>query len=262
MSSTKSATACLVFLVALFYIPVQATAAQPLATDDAGTIGMSRFQAESSLELAWDKQGETRSANQTLGLAFTGGIAEPLDLVLSIPYSWQLVTANGSTVLDNNGFNDVMLALKWRFLEAGTISMALKPSVSFPTGNYDRGLGNGRSSFGVTLISSLELKPVTLHANLGYTHQKFTDAAREVNREDLLNLSLAAVLGLTPSLQIAAEVGTATNPDRASTVWPFFMTGGLIYTVYDGLDLDMGIKGGLNGPEIDIALLAGVTAKF
>jgi len=262
MPPTKSATACLVFLVALLSIPVKATAAQPLATDDAGTVGTSRFQVESSLEIAWDKQGETRAVNQTLGFAVTGGIADPLDLVLSIPYSWQSVTANSSTVLDNNGLNDITLALKWRFLETDTVSMALKPSVSFPTGSYDRGLGTGHSSFGVTVIASLELKPVTIHTNFGYTHQKLTDAAREINREDLLNLSLAATLSLTPSLQMVAETGIATNPDRASTIWPIFMTGGLIYTVYDGLDLDAGVKGGLNNPETDISLLAGLTAKF
>lgn len=262
MQPKSYASSGMFFLLLLLSLPISAFAAHPLTTDDTGTVGTSRFQAESSLELAWDREGGTKNVNRTLGLAVTGGLADTVDLVLSIPYSWQSITANDSTVRDNNGFNDVTVALKWRFLEAGNTSMALKPSVSFPTGSYDRGLGAGRASFGATLISTIELKPVAIHVNLGYNHQKYTDAAREGAREDMLNLSMAASLGLTSSLQVAAEIGAATNSNRSSSIWPLFMSGGVIYTVYDGLDLDLGAKGGLNGPETDIALLAGVTARF
>ena len=73
---------------------------------------------------------------------------------------------------------------------------------------------------------------------------------------------LAGTVELLKGLQLVAEVGAASNPDRQSSSWPLFITGGVIYSVFDNLDLDLGLKGGLTKPETDIALLTGVTFRF
>jgi hypothetical protein len=241
-------------------------AAHPLATDDAGTNGQLKFQVETSAEFAWDKQNSVKTNSQSLNVALSAGLLESLDLSVAYPFSWQNVKNNNTTVLDNGGLNDLTLALKWRFLELGPASFAVKPSLTFPTGNYERGLGSGRASYGATLISTVEFKelplPVAVHANAGYTRQQYCDADRDANRETLWNLSLAGTIEVLKGLQVVAEVGTVTNPDKASTVWPAFVTGGAIYSVLDGLDLSLGAKGALNKPEVDIALLAGITFKF
>jgi hypothetical protein len=114
----------------------------------------------------------------------------------------------------------------------------------------------------VTLISSVEFKPVSVHANIGYTNQRYTDADKDGSREDLWSLSLAGSLEAQKGLQIVAEIGTATNPDRGNSTWGTFMAGGVIYSVIENLDLSLGVKGSLTAPEADIALLTGITLKF
>ncbi|MDD5286187.1 MAG: transporter [Desulfuromonadaceae bacterium] len=245
-----------------FSLTLPAFAAHPLATDDAGTNGKMKFQVETSAEFAWDKQDNTKSNSQTINLAVSAGLLDSLDLSLAYPYTWQQEKDNGVTVIDNSGLNDLSMALKWRFLELGPASFAIKPAITFPTGNYDRGLGAGRPAYGVTLISTVEFKPVAIHANVGYTLQKYNDADKDAGREDLWNLSLAGAVEVMKGLQLVAEIGAASNADMAGRVWPVFIAGGVIYSAFDYMDLSLGVKGALNAPETDIALLTGLTFKF
>jgi hypothetical protein len=241
-------------------------AALPLATDDTGTQGIMKFQVETGAEFGWDREAEhgdtTKSNSQTITVAVTAGVLDSLDLVLSYPFTWQKIEDSTGNRLDNSGLNDLSLALKWRFLELGPASFAFKPSITFPTANRDRRLGNGRPAYGATLVSTVEFKPVAIHANVGYTNQRYTDADRDGSRENLWNLSIAGAVEVMKGLQVVAEVGTATNPDKSSAIWPTFITGGVIYSALDNLDLSLGAKGGLNSPETDIALLTGITFRF
>lgn len=243
-----------------------AFAAHPLATDDAGTTGMMKFQVETSAEFGRDKETEqgitTKSNSQVLNVAVTAGVLDSLDLVVSCPFTWQKIEDSTGNKLENSGLNDLSVAVKWRFLELGPASFAIKPSITFPTGNRDKSLGAGKAAYGATLISSVEFKPVSVHANIGYTNQKYTDIDKDGSREHLWSLSLAGAMEVLKGVQLVAEVGAATNPDRESTTWPAFIAGGLIYSVVDSLDLSLGVKGGLTTPEIDIALLTGLTFKF
>ena len=243
-----------------------AQAALPLATDDTGTQGRLKFQLETGAEFGWDRETSngitTRKDSQSLNETVTAGLIDPLDLIVTLPFSWQQVRVNDQKAYDDGGLNDLSLALKWRFLELGPASLAIKPAVTFPSGDNSRGLGAARPGYGATLISTVEFKPVAVHANIGYTHQNYTEADKEANRENLWNLSLATAVEVMKGLQIVAEIATATNGDKTSTTWPTFMTGGVIYSVIDNLDLSLGVKGGLNAPATDIALLTGVTVRF
>lgn len=243
-----------------------AQAAHPLVTDDTGTQGAMKFQVETSAEFGWDKESAhgitTLSDYQLLNVAVTAGMLEALDLIVSYPYTWQKIEDNAGNNLNNNGLKDLSLSLKWRFLEFGPASVAIKPSITFPTGNRDKGLGAGRAGYGATLISTVEYKPVAVHANLGYTNQKYTDADKDGSRQHLWNLSLAGTVEVLKGLQMVAEVGTTSNPDKGSNTWPTFMGGGVIYSVLESLDLSLGIRGGLTVPQTDMALLAGMTFKL
>lgn len=243
-----------------------AFAAYPLATDDTGTQGVMKFQVETTAEFGWGKESahgySTKTDSQTLNVAVTAGVLDTVDLILSYPYTWQHIEDDAGNKIDNSGLNDLSLALKWRFLELGPASFALKPAVTFPTANRDRNLGAGRASYGATLISTVDLKPVAIHATIGYTNQRYTDADKDGSREHLWNLSLAGSVEVLKGLQFVAEVGTGTNPDRGNTTWPTFMTGGAIYSVLENLDLSLGAKGALTDPERDIALLSGITYRF
>ena len=238
----------------------------PLATDDTGTVGMLKFQLDTSAEFSWDRATgngvTTETDSQSYNLGITAGLLDPLDLVLSLPFSRQQVRENDVTVYDQGGLHDLSLALKWRFVEFGPASLAIKPAVTFPSGDYGRGLGTARPAYGATLISTVEFKPVAVHANIGYTYQNYTDADRDAGREHLWNLSVAGTVEVMKHLLIVAEIGAATNPNRGCATWPMFVTGGLTYTVLDNLDLSLGVKGGLNDPAPDVTILTGVTLRL
>lgn len=243
-----------------------AFAAHPLATDDAGTQGMLRAQVEVTAEFGWDKQSlngiTTKTDQQNLGLAVTVGVFDSLDASITLPFTIQQVKQNDVTFLDNNGLNDITLALKWRFIELGPVSLAIKPAMTIPNGNEARGLGNGRAGYTTTLIATVDLKPVAVHANLGYRHQEYVDSARPDNRTDLWNMSLAAGVEVMSGLQVVAEVGASTNNLHSSDVMPAYMTGGVIYSINKNIDLDLGVRGGLNKPSTDFMLLTGVAVRF
>lgn len=239
-----------------------ALAAHPLATDDAGTNGANRYQMETSAEFASDKEDGIKDEWRSIGLAVCGGLTDTLDLSIGVPYSWQTVKNNGATLLDNDGLNDLSVALKWRFLEAGKASFALKPAVTFPTGDYDKGLGAGRPAYSATLISTFTFDPVAIHVNAGYTLQQHKPADKAGSRDNLWNVSLAGAVEVMKRLQLVAEAGAATNGDKSDSTWPTFATGGLIYLARDSLDLSAGVKVGLNAPENDTAILAALTFKF
>lgn len=257
---------CIISYITALCMAAPAYAAHPLATDDTGTAGMLNFQLETSAEFGWDREvvnGTTTSTDsQSLTAALTAGVLDSLDLVLNVPFSRQHVNENDQETFHNGGLNDLSLALKWRFLEIGPASLAIKPAVTFPSGDYGQGLGTARPGYGVTLISTVEFKPVAIHANIGYLHQNYTDADRDANREDLWNLSLATAVEVRKGLQIVAEIGAVTNSNKADTTWPTFMTGGVIYSIIEKLDLSLGVKGGLTAPATDFALLTGLTFKF
>jgi hypothetical protein len=250
------------FILSCLIMPPSVFAAHPLATDDAGTNGARKFQLETSAEFGWDKQDDVKSTRQSVGLSLSAGILDTVDLVLTSPFTWQQQKDKDTTVFDNYGMNDLTLEVKWRFLEFGPASFAIKPGIIVPIASRDKGLGNGRPGYGITLISTVEFKPVAVHANAGYVRQQYVSEDRANNREDLYSLSLAGVFELTKSVQLVAAVDTATNPDKSSTTWLTSVTGGFIYAVNDALDFDLGIKRGLSKPETDTTLLTGLTFKF
>lgn len=241
-----------------FSLTLPAFAAHPLSSDDAGTNGKMKFQLETSAEFARDKQDGVTSNSQSIGVALSAGLLETLDISLAVPYTWKQEDQN------RHGVEDVTVALKYRFLEIGSTSFAVKPAVTIPTGN-DPDFGAGRPSYGVTLISTCEFKelklPTALHANVGYIYQVYPDTVVE-SRKSLWNVSLAGAVEVAKGVQLVAEVGAATNDDKADSAWPAFITGGVIYSALESLDLSLGIKGGLNAPATDIAVLTGLTFKF
>lgn len=242
----------------LLVLPAYSFALQPLATDDAGTMGMAKFQFEVSSEFDWDKANGVRTNQQQLGFTLTAGVLDSVDLVVGVPLRWQQQDGG----IDNGGLADMSLALKWRLLELGPLSMAVKPVITIPTGDYNKGLGASRTSYGATLISTVEFKPVAVHANLGYTKFTYTDTNRAAGREDQVSLSLAGVVSVSPKLQLVAEVGTASYSSYSDKLWPGFVTAGASYALSDKLSLSLGGRFGLTNTANDAALLAGVTFAF
>ena len=63
-------------------------------------------------------------------------------------------------------------------------------------------------------------------------------------------------------LKLVANLGVDRNADKGSQTDPGWFIGGVIYSLTDSLDLDVGVKAGLNDVAPDYSLLAGLTWGF
>jgi hypothetical protein len=236
----------------------RAHAAHPLITDDAGTQGKGKAQLEFIGEYAHEKNGITTDSIVAPTIpVLSYGMTDAADIVLGISYE-HVRTNDAQNVTTADGISDASLELKLRFYENDGLSFALKPGVTFPTGNDKKGLGAGRATSHLFFISTKEVKPWAFHFNLGYIRNE-----NKVNEKmDIWHASLAGVLDVLKNLKVVANIGMESDRDKSSTADPGFIIGGIIYSISENLDFDIGIKKGLNNHGTDYSIPAGITWKY
>ncbi len=246
-------------LIALFIVMCwsgAAFASHPLITDDTITQGRGNFQFELNGESNHqNKDGVVENATGITAM-LTYGINDQTDVVLGVPYSY--LRQEDSVTNTEYGVSDTALALKWRFYEKGGLSLALKPGVTLPTGNDEKGLGSGRATYNIFFIATEVIARWMIHLNLGYKRNE----NKVDGREDLWHASLAGEMKIGNNLKAVANIGVETNPDRGSSIDPVFIIGGIIYSIRENLDIDFGLKSWLNSLDTDYAILAGLTWRF
>ncbi len=260
-SCVKKIMGFLIFIFSLLPVPY-AHAAHPLITDDTGTQGKGRFQVEVNSEFTYEKETSdgvtTKETGGEIATILSYGVIDNVDIILGLPYQWIKTEEDGEVTSDVDGISDMSLEVKWRFYEHEGLSLALKPGITFPTGDRDKGLGTGKATYGLFFITTKEIEPWSFHLNLGYTRNE----NRVDERKDIWHASLAGELEVVRDIKVVANIGVETNPDRESNTHPAFILGGLIYSVSENFDIDLGIKGALNKPETDLTFLAGIAVKF
>ncbi len=254
-------------IVIMVFMTGTAFGAHPLITDDTGTNGKGKFQVELTGEFAYEKEKSdgitVKEKGYEAGIAVSAGLLDTLDIICAIPYQWNKAEEDGTTVSDENGISDASLELKWRFFEQNGLSFALKPSITIPSGDEDKGLGTGRVGYGATFIATKEIAPFTFHINLGYAHNEYKlEEDEDSNEKNIWHISLAGLYEVSDNLQVVANIGVERNPDKESGTDPSFALIGLIYSITPDLDVDLGFKAGLSGTETDAALLTGLTMRF
>ncbi|HSW62063.1 MAG TPA: transporter [Dissulfurispiraceae bacterium] len=254
--------------IMLFFAAVHSFAAHPLVTDDAGTVGAGKVQIEVTGELTHDKVRvfsehtgghiTEKTRGGSVGATVTAGVHDRADVVLGIPYQWFFVREDGERTGRADGLSDISLDLKWRFFEQDGWSLAAKPGVSLPTGDDDRGLGNGRATYRMFVIGTKELAPWAFHVNLGYIRNE----NKAEDRKNLWHASAAAEVEVVKDLKAVANVGVERNAEATSSTNPAFALGGLIYQISEQFSIDGGVKFGLTKPSSDTTYLLGMTIKF
>jgi hypothetical protein len=249
-------------LCTVLLVPAVTWAAHPLITDDSGTQGKNKFQLEVNGQYDSEKETvagvSTKSTGGQVGATFSYGIVENADLILGVAYVWGKVEEEGRAVYDEKGISDTTLALKWRFFEKEGWSFALKPGVSFPTGDENKGLGTGKTGYHVFFIASKEAASWAFHANLGYI-QKENKFDEEKN---IWHASLATTYEVVKDLKVVGNIGIERSPDKTSNHDPAFLLGGAIYSISKNFDLDFGVKYGFSSSETDLSFLAGIAFRF
>src|SRR6266851_5190253 len=241
-------------LLLILALPMTVHAAHPLISEDTATQGRGNFELE--IGNAWTRDGSDRSFE--LGPQLSYGILPQLDAILRPTWLDQRSTIDGE-VFHARGVGDTAADLKWRFFERDKLSLAIRAGVNGPTGDADRGLGSGKPTYHGLLAASIDLAPIAVHANIGYTRNR----ADSVERRDLYHASAAAVWTVNTSWRLLlAELATDTNVDKTQSVWPSVVRVGAIYTVKRGFDIDVGYQTRLNHAAPSQALLVGVTVRW
>jgi Putative MetA-pathway of phenol degradation len=192
-------------LLLILALPVTVHAAHPLISEDSATQGRGKFELE--IGNAWTRDGSDRSFE--LGPQLSYGILPQLDAILRPTWLDQRSTIDGE--------GDTAADLKWRFFQRDKLSLAVRAGVNAPTGDADRGLGSGKPTYHGLLVASIDLAPIALHANIGYTRNR----ADPTERRDLYHVSAAAVWTLNETWRLLlAELAGDTNVDNTRSVWP------------------------------------------
>lgn len=245
-----------IMLIIFFSFSPVTYAAHPLITDDAGTQGQGKFQLEFNGQNDYDREGGIKTEKTILGTTFSYGIIDPLDLVIGISY--QFLKTENDALIKNEGLADISLDLKWKFYERDNLALALKPGITLPTGDEQKSLGTGKATYRLFFISTLEKKPWAFHFNLGYIRNE----NKLEERVDLWHISLATWVEVVKDLKLVANIGLEENREKSKDEPPAFLLGGIIYSCTENFDLDFGLKLGLNGPETDFSVLAGLAWRF
>jgi hypothetical protein len=234
-----------------------AFAAHPLITDDTGTQGKGKFQLEVNSEFDHEDEDGTKEDIFEIAPVLSYGITDNVDLVIGVPYQ-SIRTREQSETFTESGISDTSFEVKWRFYEKDGLSFALKPGISLPTGDEDKGLGAGRAGYSIFIITTKEIEPWAFHLNLGYIRNE--NKADE--RKNLWHASLSGSVEAKKDLSLVANIGIERNADRNVNTHPAFILGGIIYSLSENLDIDFGLKAGLNKPERDYSVLAGLAWRF
>jgi len=263
MRKNKFLLLTIVLFLCVVFCASSADAAHPLITDDTGVQGKGKMQIELNGEYASDR--ETNASDEEIvtrdaeaAVSFTYGISDSIDGVIGVPYVWSEIHDSASTHESAKGISDMSVEVKWRFFEKEGFSLGLKPGMSIPTGDDEKGLGTGKYGFSAYFIATYEAGQWAFHANLGYIRNNNKDD----ERKNLSHASLASELAITENLKAVVNVGIDRNPDCTSDKDPVFLIGGLIFALSEDFEIDAGIKKGMTDPEADTTALAGMTARF
>lgn len=221
----KSCPKIRLYLFLCFFVAGPALALQPLVTDDTGTQDLGHQQLEWSFTRDRELGAAGASVLREQAVVYTYGLSERLDLYVAAVHS------NGSST----GWGNPVLGAKWRFLEHGSSSWAIKPELAWPlsVAQEGRGLGTGQLSGTVTLIMSQELPWGAVHFNAGLGEERFRPSAGENTR--YTRFSVAPVWNVAPDWKLTLDMGEE-QARAASTTRTRFAQLGVIWSLREDLD--------------------------
>lgn len=224
-----------VFAAALIALAVpahEAHAAHPLVSDDTGTQGAGHWQFEASADHTRVRDAGVTERAREFGTALTYGVGEALDIAVGLP--WIDLRVSGQPGV--HGAGDATLLAKWRFFDDGDgWTLGLRPELTLPTGSERKGLGNGRATGSLTLLSQLDRGAWSWLANAGITYND----NRAGDRKQLWAASTAVLVALDEAWTLAADLGVARSAAPGAANEKFGLLG-VIRHLGEDADLDIG----------------------
>lgn len=237
-------------LLALLWLLVPAAlAGHPFVTDDTSTQDRGNQQFEANAD--WARQND--AALHVANFTYSYGALPNLDLYANLPAAFQADT----------GVGDVAGGVKWRFYDHAGASLALKSALLLPSGRQRVGNGSGRANLGLTLIGSRYAGPWALHGNLGLASNRHAaDAAQAGERALLWQASTAVSYELDRRWKVLADIGVSRNASAGGGPHPAYFLTGAVYSPQPNVDLDAGLRFGLNHADVAHQFGVGLTWRF
>jgi len=232
-------------------------AAHPLITEDTGTQGKGNYQLELTTEYGREGRDdalETANLNQAV---LSYGVRENIDVILGVPHLRLTSTAAGERTVVNGG-GDVGIDVKWRFHEPGDFSVAVKPGITLPTGNSDKELGSARVRSSIYLVTSYTLDPWGWHLHAGYVNYNNVQG----DRRSLWHFSTAGWYIFAKQYKFVIDAGADAAPQREADTYYAFSTVGLIASLTDKFDVDIGYRRALTELGLINTALAGLALRW
>lgn len=251
-------------------------------TADASPVDPGHFEMEPSFsytrsERTWDSGGHAQGRglfrDQTIGLSFTAGLVENVDVNLSTGYSWLKDNDNdfdedGELFGPSRGedFADLEVNGRYRFYsnEERHVEIAYIAGLTIPTGNSSDQEGIGTSqefwSFNQTLVATKDWGQWTLNGDLGYAlpiGNKRDDARGTLSADIAVGYQLKS--WLQPEVELNYSRELLANEDDAQVL---ALTAGLIMPLNETLRVNVGVQQGIWGENADKATTVVTAVKF
>jgi len=265
----------LVAALVMLTLATAARAAPPFITDDSGTQGEGHWQLELIGEHVHHKHsaqtdGATVSQLRQITAAssvLTYGWSERVDVAVTLNALATRLEEDGTLQSKASGVSDTILEAKWRFYEDEGSGLAVKTSLSLPTGDENRGLGTGKASGGLNLILTHSAGDWTWMANAAFIHARYKRAEdQQSSHSRLRRFSAGATYEMREGWRLAAELGQRTNASKDDPFLPgrngSYAMLGAIWSPSKDADFALGVRRAASSGEYDWAVDAGAVFRW
>ena len=225
-------------------------AGRPLLTEDAGTVE----KGAREIELAFDHaRDNNRDKYYIPSLQIAYGLTERIEIAAGMPYIFLHPKESGRV----DGAGDLYAYLKYRVWGERDLypALTLKPFLKFPTADENKGLGSGKTDFGLTAGFSESFMGFNLHGDGTYL------VFGEKDVTDQMSLGLAGEFEIAKGINFVSEFRYGNNFNSSRKDDPASFMAGL-QTEIAGALFDAGLTLGLNNAAPDYVFTVGVTLKF
>ena len=250
-------------ILAVIFLPSLAQALQPLITDDTGTIGQGRNQAEFSVSRDRESSPGDGMHARTVAAVYTRGLSDNLDIYFGTSH---ISCREHSTGNRFRGQENPVTGVKWRFYENAETgnSLVLKPELALPVSerNEAAGLGSGKASAALMAVLTHEVGFGAIHVNLGAGRERYRDPASNPDVATS-HVSVAPVWDVSPQWKLVADLGTRHARAGGIGERTNFLELGAIYAPDEDLEFAFGlIRQTATGDIRTTSATAGITWRF
>jgi hypothetical protein len=228
----------------LLGVAAPAFAYHPLLTEDTETQGAGKHQVELTFDATRDRAGAATLRSDQVGLVYAYGLNKSLDIEIG-------------AATTGRGRGDASVELKWQYYEKDGFTLGFKPGFTLAS-NASRRLGQGRANVGAVLMAGYESGGWEFYGHLGARSNRNTLG----ERRSLYQVSALTIWEARERLWLTAEAGTLRQPDPAVRRNPAFLGVAVIWGPTKDVDLDVGLRRGLNSVAPDRVASAGVTVRW